>query len=240
MLALLGTSAASVEVVKQVKCDVAIAGGGPGGIYFAWRLVTSGSKQKICIYERSERYGGRIYSLRKQGPKSDLVVDLGAYRYAPEPYQEGNWYIYTPLLGALIDVKLKLPNAPYEPGAAKSTVRKIVDADGQNAGYATFVDELLADLLKHPTFSLQLNEELVSITPPASSGAPVELKFGSGLTVAAGKALLNLPQLPLLKVLDNSESLFGSSGVPPALQVPAPIDGVKLASAKGFQPTRRS
>jgi len=40
--------------------------------------------------------------------------------------------------------------------------------------------------------------------------------------------LLNLPQLPLLKVLDRSESLFGAPGMPPALQAPTPLDGVKL------------
>ena len=232
-LSLVGVVAASTA--SQETCDVAIAGGGPGGIYFAWRLLTAGVQKSICMYERSDRFGGRIFSLRKQGPKQDLVVDLGAYRYAPEPYQEGDWYIYTPLLGGLIDKALKLPSMPYEPGNVKSTVRKIVDSDGQNAGYATFVEAMHAELITKYShlFSLQLNEELVSLSPmrPGSSGAAggnITLSFASGLSATAAQVLLNLPQLPLLKVLDKSEGLFGPSGMPPALQVPTPLDGAKL------------
>ena len=82
-LALLG---ASKLYESRTSCDVAVVGGGPGGIYFAWRLLASGMDKQVCLYERSNRFGGRIYSLREQGPKSDLVVDLGAYRYAPKPF----------------------------------------------------------------------------------------------------------------------------------------------------------
>jgi hypothetical protein len=35
----------------------------------------------ICVFERSSRAGGRTFSLRSQGPKKDLVVELGAYRF---------------------------------------------------------------------------------------------------------------------------------------------------------------
>ena len=228
------TSAAADTTASQQSCDIAIAGGGPGGIYFAWRLATSGVKKSICILERSERTGGRIYSLRKQGPKKDLVVDLGAYRYAPEPYVEGAWYIYTPLLGGLIDNKLKLKSKAYEPGKKASTVRKIVDAEGQNAGYSTFVEAMATQLAAYPNVRIQLNEELQSIAPAAAPGGSdsngtVLLTFTSGLTVSAAQVILNLPQLPLLKVLDRSEALLqASGGMPPALQVPSPVDGVKL------------
>lgn len=33
------------------------------------------------MFERAERVGGRTFSLREQGTKKDLVVDLGAYRF---------------------------------------------------------------------------------------------------------------------------------------------------------------
>jgi len=216
--------------VLQV-CDLTVVGGGPGGIYFAWRLLTSEAAGpaagSVCLFERSGRFGGRIFSLRNQGPEEDLVVDLGAYRYAPEPYQESTWYIYTPLLGALIDNALKIPSAPYEPGNPNSTLRKIIDMDGQNAGYATFVETMVEKLKGLDGFKMQFNEELVAIQA-SQSGGRIRLDFASGLTVSTGKVLLNLPQLPLLKVLDNSEGLFDAAGVPPALQVPTPMDGVKL------------
>ena len=58
----------------------------------------------------------------------------------------------------------------------------------------------------------------------SSDGSGVSLTFASGLVVTAGKAVLNMPQLPLLKVLDRSKGL----AMPPVLQAPAPMDGVKL------------
>jgi len=219
-----------MPIGAEPACDVAVVGAGPGGIYFAWRLLESGSNQSVCMFERSGRFGGRIFSLRNQGAHKDLVVDLGAYRYAPAPFKEGSWYVYTPLLGALIDTALKLRSASYEPGDEQSTVRKIVDADGQNAGYSTFVEAMMAQLQSYgePSFQLQYNEELASLAP-VTAQARVRLTFASGLTVTAAKVLLNLPQLPLLKVLSQSpSSLFGPAGLPSALQVPTPMDGVKF------------
>ena len=51
------------------------------------------------------------------------------------------WHLYAPLTAALIETALGLPTAPYEPGT-NSTMRKIVDDHGQNAGYATFVERM--------------------------------------------------------------------------------------------------
>ena len=228
-LALAVTAFVPPQAQSQQRCDVAIVGGGPGGIYFAWRLLKSGSDKSVCIYERSDRFGGRIYSLRKQGPKEDLVVDMGAYRYAPEPYVEPNstWYVYTPLLGGLIDTELKLPSVSYEPGDPTSTVRKIVDAEGQNAGYLTFVEALQDQLSAFEGYSMSFNQECVSIATGADGR--VVLSFASGLSVSAAQVVLNVPQLPLLNILDRSESILGASGgMPAALQVPSPVDGVKL------------
>ena len=234
MFSVLATVALSTlpQPLAQQSCAVAIAGAGPGGIYFAWRLLTLGFKDTVCILERSSRFGGRIYSLREQGPKADLTVDMGAYRYAPKPYQEGDWYIYTPLLGGLIDNKLGLPSAPYEPGNLKSTVRKLVDDKGQNAGYATFVEAMMRQLQTYPNVKIEFHQELISLaltdhsssSDGSSDGSGVSLTFASGLVVTAGKAVLNMPQLPLLKVLDRSKGL----AMPPVLQAPAPMDGVKL------------
>ena len=34
----------------------------------------------ICIFEMTERVGGRIFSLRGLGPDGDLSLDAGGYR----------------------------------------------------------------------------------------------------------------------------------------------------------------
>lgn len=135
-------------------------------------------------------------------------------------------FLYTPLTAALIDQRLGLPSAVYEPGSG-SPLRKIVDDSGENAGYATFVDAMLAEATSE-RLHLHYNQELVSIQ--TADGAPVLLTFSSGLTASAASVVLNVPQLPLLKILSHSEtSLLGPTGaVPPALQAPVPNDGVKL------------
>ena len=229
LLGLLALSAQSDPVSVNLSCDIAIVGAGPGGIFFAWRFLKAAETiGSVCILERSNRHGGRIYSLRNLGPRADLTVDVGAYRYAPQPYQEGSWYVYTPLLGGLIDTALGLPSAIYEPG---KPVRKIVDAYGENAGYATFVDIMLSQIQSDAHMSqrldLRFHEELISITPAAPHGGPVTLTFLTGLTVTATTVVLNLPQLPLLKVLERSETLF-EGAVPPALLAPLPSEGAKL------------
>lgn len=108
-------------------------------------------------------------------------------------------------------------------------MKKIVDAEGQNAGFRTFVEAMESQLRRYSEerFSLKYHEELLGIDPAPSAGGAVVLHFASGKTVAAQRVLLNLPQLPLLKVLDKSEALL-RDGLPPSLQTPAPADGVKL------------
>lgn len=60
-----------------------MVGAGTGGLYFAMRLIEAGkvNGSDVCIFESTDRVGGRIYSLRGLGPKKDLSVDAGgAYR----------------------------------------------------------------------------------------------------------------------------------------------------------------
>ena len=35
---------------------------------------------EVCVFEMTERVGGRLMSLRGLGPESDLTVDAGGYR----------------------------------------------------------------------------------------------------------------------------------------------------------------
>jgi len=57
------------------NCRVSIVGAGPGGVYTAWRLAKDGVAARpsilpdqICVFERTERLGGRIFSVRNLGP----------------------------------------------------------------------------------------------------------------------------------------------------------------------------
>ena len=47
----------------------------------------------------------RVYSLRNMGPKGDLTLDMGAYRYMP---------LAQPLITDIVERLLKLPNRLYQ------------------------------------------------------------------------------------------------------------------------------
>jgi hypothetical protein len=62
---------------KSLTCEVVILGGGAGGLHTAFRLApTMGGK--VCLFEKEDRLGGRIYDVAKTpgGP----VFGLGALR----------------------------------------------------------------------------------------------------------------------------------------------------------------
>jgi len=39
---------------------------------------------EVCVFEMTERVGGRLFSLRGLGPDNDLTVDAGGYRTVRE------------------------------------------------------------------------------------------------------------------------------------------------------------
>jgi monoamine oxidase len=67
--------------------DVAIIGGGVAGTYAAYRLISeksqndSGKPAKICLFERSDRIGGRLWSYKFPGLTS-LHAELGGIGFA--------------------------------------------------------------------------------------------------------------------------------------------------------------
>ena len=70
-------SAAAAESLQSIHCDVAIIGGGAGGLHTAYRLApTLGSA--VCVFEKEARLGGRILdvSATPGGP----VFGAGALR----------------------------------------------------------------------------------------------------------------------------------------------------------------
>lgn len=88
------------------KVDVAVIGGGVSGVYSAWRLQKAqGKKQKIALYEYSDRIGGRLYS-RTLPDMPNVVAELGGMRFIPSTQ---------PLVTGLIK-HLKLPTKDFPMG----------------------------------------------------------------------------------------------------------------------------
>jgi monoamine oxidase len=92
--------------------DIAIVGGGVGGIYTAWRLLTSSlagtrladwksarGKLKVALYEGSDRIGGRLLSARSPH-MPDTTAEVGGMRYV---------YPDQKLMTGLVETELKLP-----------------------------------------------------------------------------------------------------------------------------------
>ena len=75
----LGSSAALAQESPKaiLACDVAIVGGGPGGLHTAFRLGPS-LGNKVCLFEKEERLGGRVYDVSRD--PGEPVFGLGALR----------------------------------------------------------------------------------------------------------------------------------------------------------------
>ena len=87
--------------------DVAVIGGGVSGCYAAWRLSAGAPGRTIGVFERNERIGGRLWSVKPIG-MTEQVAELGGMRIANNQ---------TPLLN--LTKRLNLTLDPYpatEPG----------------------------------------------------------------------------------------------------------------------------
>src|SRR5918994_2094949 len=80
-------------LAEDEEFDVAIVGGGVGGAYAAWRLLTgevdanggldlrsSGAKPKVGLFELSGRIGGRLYSVVPRD-MPHVRAELGGMRF---------------------------------------------------------------------------------------------------------------------------------------------------------------
>lgn len=72
------------QIDFKVICNIAIIGGGPGGLYNAYRLLDSKSSadHNFHLFEANNYFGGRVRTL----PMEDLplTADIGAMRYIPQ------------------------------------------------------------------------------------------------------------------------------------------------------------
>ena len=165
----------------------------------------------ICVFEMTERVGGRLMSLRGLGPEDNLVVDIGGYRTWPE---------FTPTAHALITEYLGIPMGCYD-DSDPCQVYNVVDANGTKAGFTTFVEEMMQRLSDqgtcfYPFHELRSFERVVNLdeadtetSKQAGSGANnntlasavTKLHFANGVNATATMAtILNVPQHPLLQV----------------------------------------
>ena len=103
VLAACGSSAAPAEEV-----DVAIIGGGPSGLYAAYRLLTGspgkGAKPSVAVFEASGRLGGRIWSVVPPGAPH-LIAEFGGMRF-----------LKTQAIVPRLVEALKLPFVPFSSG----------------------------------------------------------------------------------------------------------------------------
>lgn len=85
-------------------CELVVVGAGAGGLYTAWRLILAGkfSPERTCVFEVSDRVGGRAYSVRGDDLPPELVdlgvksVDVGAYRSSSvmHPFVASLWSLF--------------------------------------------------------------------------------------------------------------------------------------------------
>jgi len=193
LLPALSTAQASLGLAPgdTAECEVVVVGGGPGGVYSAYRILETNSSINVCLMEATHRVGGRIYSVRGLGPDSDLTLDMGAYRYMP---------LTQPLITDIIQNLLNLPHRLYQPGVPDYAV--ILDKTGSNAGFATWVEELLKMAIE---LGLQMNynTEVTKLIEAEDGSFTLTTKDGRNIT--AGKVILNLPSRPLHRLLQNSK-----------------------------------
>ncbi|KAG7373260.1 Hint-domain containing protein [Nitzschia inconspicua] len=199
----------------EPSCKIAVVGAGTGGLYTALRMVDEGMVEAsdVCIFEMTERVGGRLLSLRGLGPDDDLTVDVGGYR---------TWPRFTPTAHALITEYLGIPMDCYD-DSDPCEVYNIVDDDGRKAGFATFAEVMMERLTDngacfYPYHELVAIEKRAAtaaelevaiqrqfVPPIASENMVTDLMFANGVTATATwTTILNIPQRPLLNVVRNS------------------------------------
>jgi hypothetical protein len=68
---------------EALSCGIAIVGGGFGGVYTAFRLATNGGRKPnrdVCLFEKEDRLGGRVYDVALDPAHPELVIGTGALR----------------------------------------------------------------------------------------------------------------------------------------------------------------
>eukprot|EP00198_Chlamydomonas_reinhardtii_P011419 XP_001700756.1 L-amino-acid oxidase [Chlamydomonas reinhardtii] len=210
-----------------VQCDVAIVGGGIGGMYAAYRILTGGTRPPVvCTFEATNRIGGRIFSLRGMGGRGDLCVDVGAYRYVDGRHT---------LVQGVVENLLGLNYTLYDP--ASPIFRKLVDGRGDDVGFVSVVEGLAARAVDKG-LKLFLNTAVTRVrvsssTAPEAEGPPPKYQLtlyttsGRAVRVSAARVIFNVPQRPLMRILQAS-NLATFTPWSRALDMPFPYMAAKM------------
>lgn len=157
--------------------------------------------EKVCIFEASDRVGGRTFSQQFQAGsmQENYVLDVGAYRFSPDMH----------LPGDIILKVLELPVACYEPSCppaytdfpppfklnCTSPLVRIVDIEGMPAGYVTALHGMI-DRIQASGGQLFTGARLMDLIPNGDSSV---LVFGD-IKVSAKKVMLNFPRTSILSL----------------------------------------
>ncbi|CAE8622004.1 unnamed protein product [Polarella glacialis] len=139
--------------------------------------------------------------------------------------REMTWCIYTPITAASVKT-LGLASGVYDPDPKNwdNQMRKLTDADGQNIGYLTLVETMLSRATQKGA-RIWFQTEVTALS--AANSSSVQVQVADGRVFNAGAVLLNIPQMPVLKLLRQSGEPF-SSMFPEPLYAPASFPIMKL------------
>lgn len=190
--ALLTAGCASTSGSAAAEVDVAIVGGGPAGLYTAYRLLTgtpdagspaagrSGRRRRpsVAVFEAADRLGGRIWSVVPPGAPH-LIAEFGGMRFLKT--QE----IVPRLIGAL-----RLPYIPFSRGDGSNLVylRGTRFRQRQYADPAVVPYRLPARLAGLNPAELLLRG-IVAYVPRAASMTPAEWEKAKQTVSYRGKLL---------------------------------------------------
>src|SRR3989338_6299395 len=88
---------------QTIFCDIMIVGGGQGGLHTAYQL-SKVPNQNICLIEKEDHLGGRLYDVALDPARPDLLYGTGALRV-----MESQTYV----LGLAQELNIQLELAPY-------------------------------------------------------------------------------------------------------------------------------
>lgn len=150
--------------------EVAVVGAGVSGVYTAWRLLESGARRDVAVFEAGTRIGGRLFSVTVPGAPH-LPLELGGMRF--------------------LDSQRRVVGLVQELGL-RSRPLAVDDPNGANLGYLRGTHFTAADWYRpafDPPFKLDAGERLRS---PADLINGVALKYRDQAESLHGEGFWNL------------------------------------------------